>query len=47
MPRLKDRLATHFVPFGEFEHDAVNGTLPDFCLIEPHRLAGHGVRKLQ
>ena len=36
MPRLKDRLATHFVPFSEFERDAANGTLPDFCLIEPH-----------
>ena len=33
---LKDRLATHFVPFSEFERDAANGTLPDFCLIEPH-----------
>jgi phospholipase C len=42
MPRLKDRLATHFVPFSEFERDAANGTLPDFCLIEPHLVAGHG-----
>ena len=42
MPRLKDRLATHFVPFSEFERDASNGTLPDFCLIEPHLIAGHG-----
>ena len=42
MPRLKDRLATHFVPFSEFERDAANGTLPDFCLIEPHLIAGHG-----
>ncbi len=42
MPRLKDRMATHFVPFSEFEHDAANGKLPDFCLIEPHLIAGHG-----
>ncbi|MGO9892208.1 MAG: alkaline phosphatase family protein [Solirubrobacteraceae bacterium] len=42
MPRLKDRLTTHFVPFSEFERDAANGTLPDFCLIEPHLVAGHG-----
>jgi phospholipase C len=42
MPRLKERLATHFVPFAEFERDAANGTLPDFCLIEPHLVAGHG-----
>jgi len=32
-PRLKDRLATHFVPFAEFEKDAAAGTLPDFSLI--------------
>ena len=39
--RLKDRLATHFVPFAEFEKDAAAGTLPDFSLIEPnmHRRA--------
>jgi phospholipase C len=42
MPRLTDRLATHIVPFSEFERDAANGTLPDFSLIEPHLLAGHG-----
>ena len=41
-PRLKDRLATHFVPFSEFERDAAAGTLPDFSLIEPNMLAGHG-----
>jgi len=41
-PRLKDRLATHFVPFAEFEQDAAAGTLPDFSLIEPNMLAGHG-----
>ena len=29
-PRLKDRLATHFVPFAQFEIDAANGDLPDF-----------------
>ena len=39
---LKDRLATHFVPFAEFEKDAAAGTLPDFSLIEPNMLAGHG-----
>jgi len=41
-PRLKDRLATHFVPFAEFENAAAAGTLPDFSLIEPDMLAGHG-----
>jgi phospholipase C len=41
-PRLKDRLATHFVPFAEFERDAAAGTLPDFSLIEPNMLTGHG-----
>jgi len=41
-PRLHDRLATHFVPFAEFESDAAAGTLPDFSLIEPNMLAGHG-----
>ena len=40
MPRLKDRLATHFVPFSEFERDAANGTLPDFSLIEPNLSPG-------
>ena len=40
--RLKDRLATHFVPFAEFEKDAAAGTLPDFSLIEPNMIAGHG-----
>ena len=42
LPRLKDRLATHFVPFAEFEKDAAAGTLPDFSLIEPNMLSGHG-----
>src|SRR5689334_1199098 len=41
-PRLQDRLATHFVPFAEFERDAAAGTLPDFSLVEPNMLAGHG-----
>src|SRR4249920_2270003 len=41
-PRLKDRLATHFVPFSEFEQDAAAGTLPDFALIEPNMINGHG-----
>ena len=42
MPRLRDRFATHFFPFAEFERDAAAGTLPDFSLIEPNLLAGHG-----
>ena len=41
MPRLKDRFATNFVPFAEFEKDAAAGTLPDFSLIEPNLVAGH------
>ena len=41
-PRLRDRLASHFVPFAEFEEDASAGTLPDFALIEPNMLGGHG-----
>ena len=40
--RLKDRVATQIVPFGEFETDAAAGTLPDFSLIEPNMLGGHG-----
>jgi phospholipase C len=39
--RLKDRLATHFVPFAQFEADAADGTLPDFSLIEPAVAIGH------
>lgn len=39
--RLKDRLATHFVPFSQFEADAANGALPDFSLIEPGLTIGH------
>ncbi|MGH9047247.1 MAG: alkaline phosphatase family protein [Acidimicrobiales bacterium] len=42
MTRLKDRFGTHFVPFHEFERDAEQGTLPDFSLLEPNLLAGHG-----
>ena len=41
-PRLRDKLSTHFVPFAQFERDAVAGTLPDFSLIEPNMMAGHG-----
>jgi phospholipase C len=41
-PQLQDRLATHFVPFSDFEKDAAAGTLPDFSLIEPNMLSGHG-----
>ena len=40
-PRLNDRLATHFVPFAQFEADAANGELPDFSLIEPCLTIGH------
>jgi phospholipase C len=40
--RLRDRFATNFVPFAEFERDAAEGRLPDFALIEPNLLAGHG-----
>ena len=40
--QLKDRLATHFVPFAEFEKDAAAGTLPDFSFIEPNFINGHG-----
>ena len=39
--RLKDRLATHFVPFSQFETDAANGDLPDFSFIEPCLTIGH------
>ena len=38
----KDRLATNFVPFAQFEKDAAAGTLPDFSLIEPNLVGGHG-----
>ncbi len=39
--RLKDRLATHVVPFAEFEADAASGNLPDFAFIEPCLTIGH------
>jgi len=42
LARLRERFATHFVPFSAFERDAAEGTLPDFSLIEPNLLAGHG-----
>ena len=42
MPRLRKRFATNFVPFSEYERDAAAGTLPNFSLIEPNLLAGHG-----
>lgn len=42
MPRLRERFATHFAPFSEFERDAREGTLPHFSMIEPNLLAGHG-----
>ena len=41
-PRLKDRFATHFVPFSQFEADAANGDLPDFSFIEPCTDPRHG-----
>jgi phospholipase C len=41
-PRLKERLATHFVPFSEFEKDAAAGTLPNLSWIEPDFTTGHG-----
>jgi phospholipase C len=40
--RLKDRLATNFVPFAEFEKDAAAGNLPNFSFIEPNFISGHG-----
>ena len=40
--RLKDRLATHVVPFAQFERDAAAGALPDFSFIEPNFISGHG-----
>ena len=39
--RLKDRFATHFVPFAQFEADAAAGDLPDFSFIEPSLGVGH------
>ena len=39
--QLKDRLATHFVPYSQFEADAAAGELPDFSFIEPCLIIGH------
>jgi len=39
--RLKDRAATHFFPFSQFETDAANGQLADFSFIEPSLTIGH------
>jgi len=41
MERLRERFATNFAPFAEFERDAAEGTLPDLSLIEPNLMAGH------
>jgi phospholipase C len=41
-PRLKDRFATHFVPFAQFEGDAASGNLPNLAYIEPCLTLGHG-----
>lgn len=42
MARLKDKFATHFVPFSQFEQDAASGDLPNFSFIEPCLQVGHG-----
>lgn len=42
MSRLKDKFATHFVPYSEFESDAAAGNLPHFSFIEPCLQVGHG-----
>jgi phospholipase C len=42
MSRLKDKFATNFAPFSQFEKDAKEGTLPNFSFIEPNLFAGHG-----
>ena len=39
--RLRDRFATHFAPFAQFETDAANGDLADFSFIEPSITMGH------
>mgnify|MGYP003586150519 CR=1 FL=1 len=41
-PRIGDRAATNVAPFSQFKKDAANGELPDFALIEPNLLIGHG-----
>ena len=38
--RLKDRLATHFVPFAQFEADAANGELTRFLLHRADLVSG-------
>ena len=38
---LKDRAATHVVPFSQFETDAANGDLPNFSFIEPNLIVAH------
>ena len=40
--RLKEKAATHIVPFSAFETDAASGNLPDFAFIEPCVTLGHG-----
>jgi phospholipase C len=40
-PRLRDRFATHFAPFAQFEADAAAGDLADFSFIEPSITMGH------
>lgn len=42
MARLRERFASNFVPFAEFERDCREGSLPHFSLIEPNLMAGHG-----
>jgi phospholipase C len=40
-PRLRDRFATNFAPFAQFEADAAAGELADFSFIEPSITMGH------
>jgi phospholipase C len=40
-PRLRDRFATRFAPFAQFEADAAAGELADFSFIEPSITLGH------
>ncbi len=41
-PRRKERLATNFDPFAQFEKDAANSELADFSFIEACLIVGHG-----
>ena len=41
-PRLKGPAGHALRAFADFEKDAAAGTLPDFSLIEPNMLSGHG-----